>query len=111
MTNRANPPPGRLASARPRRHPRHNPYTVPSEDTSMRLRPILFALVPVAMIGLLIGCGKNTPQAEPTAKPGAAPTGAAQNADVGAPLYVPVAAPKYQTAITRNEPIVISNAL
>ncbi|MBN9121201.1 MAG: HlyD family efflux transporter periplasmic adaptor subunit, partial [Planctomycetes bacterium] len=76
----------------------------------MRLRPFLFALVPVALTGLLVGCGKNTPSVESVPK-AAPPASLGAPADVGAPLYPPTAAPTYQTVVSRNEPVVIPNAL
>lgn len=79
----------------------------------MRLRPILFALVPVALTGLLVGCGKSPPPQESAPKVPATTVSSsgARPAEVGSPLFTPTAAPQYQTTISRNEPVVIANAL
>lgn len=78
----------------------------------MRRRLFAFAALPVALVGLLVGCGKPTPPQEkvpgtPTA-PGAA---SAAPAEVVNLLYPPAPHPTYPTVFTGNTPIVIANAL
>ncbi len=76
------------------------------------MRSLALALVPLALVGTLVGCGKKppapereNPNAPPTINIGPAP------ADVTSFLYPPVAAPSYPAVVTRTQPIVISNAL
>jgi WD40 repeat protein len=91
--------------------PAPQPLVVPLEDISMRLRSFLLASVPVALIGLLVGCGKNTPSADKIPTASVSPEAQeARNADVGSLLYTPVAAPSYPTS-THHEPLVVANAL
>ena len=79
----------------------------------MRLRSSALLPVPVVLIGLVVGCGKNPPAVDKPASNGPAGSTAtdARGTDVGSPLYPPAAPPAYQAVIARVEPIVIPNAL
>jgi multidrug efflux pump subunit AcrA (membrane-fusion protein) len=76
----------------------------------MRRRLFALAFLSAAITGLLLGCGKSNTAAPNSS--GAVAAGTPQGpVDVGSPLYTPVAAPVYPPFFSRNEPIIIPQAL
>jgi WD40 repeat protein len=75
----------------------------------MRLRLLALASVPVALCGLVLGCGKSNNGNSAGGPEAGGP--AASAADITDVLFPPEKAPAYQAVVARREPIVIPNAL
>jgi WD40 repeat protein/biotin carboxyl carrier protein len=72
----------------------------------MRLRLFMFAILPIMLTGLSLGC-KNSTEPKKTSDGQSDP----RSTDAGSPLYAPVAAPTYPPVVNRRESIIIPNAL